>query len=306
MLHQQKEPVIETVSLKDVDNPNQVSLFIKREDLIHQSISGNKWRKLNYNLKMAQQTGHDCLLTFGGAYSNHVYAVAAAAQETGFKSIGVIRGEEHLPLNSTLRFAEEQRMLLKYVDRQQYKNQAQPEFINQLKDEFGKFYLLPEGGTNGLALIGAAEIVGGIAKDYDIVVLAAGTGGTAAGIIAGMNGLGKVMAISVLKVDFMNNEISKLLNQNGLGNLNNWQVNNDYHFGGYAKFTPELIAFINNFSSTYGIQLDPIYTGKMMYGLLDLIKQGKFEKGAKILVIHTGGLQGIAGFNERFGNLIEV
>ena len=270
------------------------------------TISGNKWRKLNYNLKMAQQTGHNTLLTFGGAYSNHVFAVAAAANELGFKSIGIIRGEEHLPLNPTLQFAVDQGMQLAYIDREQYRNKTDPNFIHQLTAQFGKFFIIPEGGTNALAIIGAAEIMGGITKDYDVVVLAAGTGGTTAGIVAGMNGAGQVIGISVLKGDFLNNDIANLLVQNGFGYLKNWQVNNDYHFGGYAKFTPDLIAFINEFKQTYGIQLDPVYTGKMMYGVIDMIKQGAFAKGTRVLAIHTGGLQGIAGFNERYGNLIDT
>ena len=306
MLIQEQEPIIQPVSLNDVTNPRNISLFLKREDLIHSTISGNKWRKLNYNLKMAQQTGHNTLLTFGGAYSNHIYAVVAAANELDFKSIGVIRGEEHLPLNPTLQFAVDQGMQLEYIDREQYRNKTEANFIRRLTEQFGKFYLIPEGGTNPLAIIGAAEIMGGIAADYDVVVLAAGTGGTTTGVVAGMNGLGKVIGIAVLKGNFLTDDIAKFLSQSGLGNLKNWQVNNNYHFGGYAKFTPELIDFINSFKQTHGVQLDPIYTGKMMYGVIDMIKQGAFDEGSKVLAIHTGGLQGIAGFNERFGNLIDT
>ena len=306
MLTKHQEPVIQEISLANISNPNNVSLSVKREDLIHPTISGNKWRKLNYNLKMAQQTGHDTLLTFGGAYSNHVFAVAAAAKEIGMKCIGIIRGEEHLPLNPTLRFAIDQGMQLKYVDRAQYRNKTEAGFVEQLKQEFGKFYLVPEGGTNPLAIIGAAEIMGGIADDYDVVVLAAGTGGTTAGVIAGMNGAGAVIGISVLKGDFLQNEVDKLLNQSGLGHLHNWEVNNNYHFGGYAKYNNELVIFVNEFKSEHGIPLDPIYTGKIMFGVMDLIKTGAFREGARVLAIHTGGLQGIAGFNERFGSLIDT
>jgi 1-aminocyclopropane-1-carboxylate deaminase/D-cysteine desulfhydrase-like pyridoxal-dependent ACC family enzyme len=306
MISKHQEPTIQEISLVDIPNPERIQLFIKREDLIHPTISGNKWRKLNYNLKMARQTGHDTLLTFGGAYSNHLFAVAAAAREIGMKSIGIVRGEEHLPLNPTLRFVVNSGMQLKYISRDLYANKTDPEFVEQMKQQFGKFFLIPEGGTNPLAILGAAEIMGGISNDYDVVVLAAGTGGTTAGVIAGMNGVGYVIGVSVLKGGFLHGEIEKLLKQSGLGHLSSWKVNNEYHFGGYAKFNNELIHFINQFRKTYDIPLDPIYTGKMMFGVMDMIKKGCFPKGTKVLAIHTGGLQGIAGFNERFGNLIEI
>ena len=288
------------------DNPNRVRLYVRRDDLSHPVVSGNKWRKLCYNLAAARQQGHDTLLTFGGAYSNHLHAVAGAAQEAGFKSIGIVRGEEHLPLNPTLRAARHMGMALHYMDRTTYRQKHTPEVIRALHEQFGRFYLIPEGGTNRLALQGAAEMVTELDEDYDYYCLPCGTGGTAAGVISGLQGQGQVLAFSVLKGDFHTATIKELLKDNNCSHLANWQVITDYHFGGYARFTPDLIGFINDFKKNYHIPLDPIYTGKLFYGLFDLIANGFFKPDSRILAYHTGGLQGIDGFNERFGPLIET
>ena len=302
MFTNSKSPVIQEIIPRK--NPNDVRLFIKREDLLHPIISGNKWRKLKYNLLAAKEAGETTLLTFGGAYSNHIHAVAGAAKEFGFKSIGVIRGEEHLPLNSTLKDAADLGMLFYYLDRTTYRKKHTNEVIESLRNRFGHFYLIPEGGTNELAIKGAAEIVEGIENDYDYFCLACGTGGTATGIISGLNGGSEVIGFSVLKGDFHQQEIKTWLSSIGKPELNNWHINLDYHFGGYAKYNKELIEFINDFKENYQIQLDPIYTGKMLFGIFNLIAKGKFPQKAKVLAIHTGGLQGIAGFNQRFNNLL--
>lgn len=306
MLKQHQEPIIQRISLDKVENPGNVTLYMKREDLIHPTVSGNKWRKLKYNLAFAMQAGFTKVLTFGGAFSNHLYAVAAAAHELGLESIGVVRGEQILPLNPTLAFAEKNGMKLTYVSRSNYKQKDSPEFIAKMKSEFGKFYLIPEGGTNSMALMGAAEIMAGIDQDYNHVIVAAGTGGTMAGIISGLNGVGFVTGIPVLKGGFMKEEVARHLTSIGLGHLLNYDCLDEYHFGGYAKFNDSLIRFINGFRKNHDIALDPIYTGKMMYAVLDQIAKGNFKEGSKVLVIHTGGLQGIQGFNERFGNIIET
>lgn len=294
----------EITRLNPEDNPNKVGLYILREDLIHPIVSGNKWRKLKYNLLAARESGESTLLSFGGAYSNHIHALAAAAKETGLKSIGIIRGEEHLPLNPTLTDAKAMGMELHYMDRTSYRLKDSLKVFESLKQQFGKFYLIPEGGTNKLAIKGAAGIVENIENDYDYFCLACGTGGTTTGVISGLNGKGEVLGFSVLKGVFHHQEIKNWLEKIGQGKLNNWQINSDYHFGGYANFDNRLIMFINNFKKNHNIQLDPIYTGKMMYGVLDLIGRGKFRNNARILAIHTGGLQGIMGFNQRFGQLI--
>ncbi len=288
------------------ENPKNVRLFIKREYLIHPIISGNKWHKLKYNLIAAREAGKSTLLSFGGAYSNHIHAVAGAARDYGFNSIGIIRGEEHLPLNPTLIEAQAMGMEIHYMDRTTYRQKHTSDVIKSLRQQYGSFYLIPEGGTNELAIKGAAKIVLDIEKDYDFFCLACGTGGTAAGLICGLIGLGQIIGFSVLKGDFHQQEIKNWLEKIGEDNLSNWQINSDYHFGGYAKYDWRLVKFINDFKRIYSIQLDPIYTGKMMYGVFEMISNGDFPENAKILAIHTGGLQGIKGFNQRFGKLIEV
>ncbi|RLD23092.1 MAG: 1-aminocyclopropane-1-carboxylate deaminase/D-cysteine desulfhydrase [Bacteroidetes bacterium] len=287
-------------------NPNNVKLFIKREDLLHPIISGNKWRKLKYNLLAAQEAGETTLLTFGGAYSNHIHAVAGAAKEFGFNSIGVIRGEEHLPLNPTLQDAQDFGMEFYYLDRATYRLKHTEEVVNSLRKNFGSFYLVPEGGTNQLAIKGAAEIVEGIENDYDYFCLACGTAGTVIGIISGLQGGAEVIGFSILKGDFHQQEVKNWLSIIGQPEIKNWQINLDYHFGGYAKYNQQLVDFINNFKARYQIQLDPIYTGKMVYGVMELIARSEFPKESRILVIHTGGLQGVKGFNQRFNNLLNT
>lgn len=271
-----------------------LQLFIKREDLIHPKVSGNKWRKLKYNLLKAKEEGYTTLLTFGGAYSNHIYATAAAANEAGFESVGVIRGEELAtkPLNHTLTFAQEQGMQLHFLSREDYRRKSEETVVKSLEDKFGRFYLLPEGGTNNLAVKGAEEIVDEEAKLFDFICLSVGTGGTVSGVIAATEKHQHTIGFSALKGDFLNDEVKTLLKGYSNKDRSNWQIENDYHFGGYAKTNDELLDFIQKFEDQYNILLDPIYTGKMMYGVYDKIKNGHFKSGSRILVIHTGGLQG--------------
>ena len=217
----------------------------------------------------------------------------------------MIRGERIEPLNPTLQFAESNGMQLHFVTRSAYRNKYQPEFIQKLKSKFDDFFLVPEGGSNALAVKGCAEIIDEIDIDYDYVCSAIGTGGTLAGLILGTNNYGKVLGFPALKGgDFLQKDIVNLLDNNA-NNYTNWQLITDYHFGGYAKFKPELIDFINDFKRQFNIQLEPIYTGKMLFGIFDLIQKDFFEKGTTIIAIHTGGLQGIDGFNQRFGDLID-
>lgn len=275
---------------------HQIDLRILRLDQTHPEISGNKWFKLKYNLLEAKKQGHSKLLTFGGAYSNHIYAVAAAAKLFSFESIGIIRGEAHKQLNPTLEFATKSGMHLKYVDRGSYRRKSEAEFINQLKEELGEFYLIPEGGTNQLAIKGAAEIAELINGNIDYYCLPVGTGGTIAGLISGLKGNGKVIGFSALKGSFLQKEVEQLLSDHSENPMKNWSIQNDYHFGGYAKTKPELMHFILEIERDFKLELEPIYTGKMLYGIIDLIEKGSFETGSKILAIHTGGLQGRAGF----------
>ncbi|MBF8965408.1 1-aminocyclopropane-1-carboxylate deaminase/D-cysteine desulfhydrase [Pontibacter sp. FD36] len=279
-----------------------IALWVKREDLLHPTISGNKWRKLKYNLKEAKRLLHNTLLTFGGAYSNHIAAVAAAGQEFGFKTIGIIRGEEHLPLNPTLTFAQAAGMELHYISREAYRQKSDPLYLTQLAEQFDNPYIIPEGGTNALAVKGCTEIVSDISIDYDYICCASGTGGTLAGIIAGLKGEKQVLGYPALKGgDFLKEEIEQLIKSYSGQHYDNWQLINDYHFGGYAKVRPELLDFIRDFQQEHSLPLEPVYTGKMFYGLIDLIQKGYFPKGSRIVVVHTGGLQGNAGFKERLG-----
>lgn len=278
-----------------LDFQTDVQLFIKREDLIHSFVSGNKYRKLYYNIQKAKEENHTILLTFGGAFSNHIAATAAAGKMYGFKTIGIIRGEEleHKEKNSTLTFAISCGMQLKYVTRSEYRIKNTSEFHAQLKDEFGRFYTIPEGGTNELAVKGCKEIISSEEKEFDHICCAVGTGGTISGIIEAAHAHQKVWGFPALKGDFLTTEIQQYSQRN------NWELITEYHFGGYGKVTEPLIHFINTFKKNTNIPLDPIYTGKMLFGIIDLIKKGHFDKQKRILAIHTGGLQGIAGMNKK-------
>lgn len=292
MIKYQKTTIEELKS--QIFEQSGVRLLIKREDQNHPFVSGNKWWKLKYNLEEAVKNRHNTLLTFGGAYSNHIYATAAAAHELGLKSIGIIRGEEVLPHNPTLSFAKARGMQLHYVSRETYRNKTESSFIEQLHSQFGDFYLVPEGGTNELAVKGCAEFATQLSSevDFDYLCLPMGTGGTIAGLAESLSESKKVIGFPVLKgATFLEDEICRYTTKN------NWHLVYDYHFGGYAKVTKELTEFMDQFESEFNIPLDPIYTSKMMFGVMDLIKKKFFEPGSSILAIHTGGLQGKAGFN---------
>ncbi len=271
-----------------------VELYIKREDKIHAFVSGNKYRKLKYNLLEADKRGFTTLLTFGGAYSNHIAAVASAGNILGFKTIGVIRGDElrgAIDSNPTLRFSQDNGMQFKFIARDLYRDKTNNSFIESLKSEFGEFYLIPEGGTNALAIQGCEEILIESDNKFDYICCAIGTGGTVSGLINCSKPGQQVLGFPALKGEFLQQVISKFALKE------NWKLIHDYHFGGYAKINTELISFINEFKKKNNIPLDPVYTGKMMFGIFDLIEKNYFPKGSKILAIHTGGLQGISGMN---------
>lgn len=270
-------------------------MYLKPEYTLHAFISGNKFRKLRYNIEEAKALKHHRLLTFGGAYSNHLAAVAAAGKIHGFSTVGIVRGEELETVatqNPTLQYCRTQGMQLHFVDRATYRTKGSREFTDYLHTEFGDFYLLPEGGTNAPAVKGCEEILTAEDAAFDYICCPVGTGGTLAGISNSAGAHQKILGFPALKGDFLNEAI-RLYTQK-----TNWELVTDYHFGGYAKINPSLIAFINWFKTTYTIPLDPVYTGKMMYGVFDLLRKGYFAPDTKILVIHTGGLQGISGMNQ--------
>ncbi|MDX1702487.1 MAG: pyridoxal-phosphate dependent enzyme [Melioribacteraceae bacterium] len=302
------DQVIKSAPLQLVELPNncnKVSIMVKREDLLHPIISGNKWRKLKYNLIEAKKGGFNTLLTFGGAYSNHIHATSYAGKLFGFKTIGLIRGEEHLPLNPTLEYAKSQGMEIHYIDRTTYRRKREKSLLNLMRNKFGDFYLLPEGGSNRLAVKGCAEIIQDIDVEFDYILAACGTGGTLAGLIAGLDGKKEIIGIPVLKgANFLVSEIRSLVEEYSPKQYDNWRLQLDYHFGGYAKINSELIGFMNKFELDNEILLDPVYTAKLMFAVNSMIGKGEFKEGSTVIAIHTGGIQGRKGMKNKVDKLL--
>jgi 1-aminocyclopropane-1-carboxylate deaminase len=264
-----------------------VRLYVKRDDLIHPEIPGNKWRKLKYNLAAAREQGQGTLLTFGGAYSNHIRAVAAAGYYFGFATIGVIRGEEHLPHNPTLAYAVGRGMRLVHLDRTTYRAKTDPQVIAGLRREFGDFYLVPEGGTNALALGGCAELPAEIPFAFDWICCAAGTGGTLAGIALGLNEGQRAVGFSALKGGaFLVDDVRRLQAEYGRV-TGTWSVETDYHFGGFARRDAKLDDFIRDFEERHAITLEWVYVAKMMYGIFALVRAGRFVPGTVVVATVT-------------------
>lgn len=281
-----------------------VRLLLWRDDLANPDLPGNKARKLKYNLLQAKAEGHTRLLTFGGAYSNHLAAVAAAGRLYNFQTTGLVRGEAHQPLNPTLARCAAAGMALHYLDRGTYRRRAEPAFLHDLQQRYGPAYLLPEGGTNALALRGVAELIGELRQHvaFDAVAVAAGTGGTLAGLALGLAEASypaSAIGVAALKgADFLRAEVDSLTLAAAGRQLSNYELHTGYHFGGYAKLPAELRAFIRGFEREFGVLLDPIYTSKLLFGVLDLIAHGHFAPGSTLVAVHTGGLQAWAGFSQ--------
>jgi 1-aminocyclopropane-1-carboxylate deaminase len=288
---------ISNIPLQQIDDEilrsHGVKLYVLRTDLSNKDISGNKLFKLKYNLLQAKKFKCDTLLTFGGAFSNHIAATAAAGKNFGFKTMGIIRGEKQLPLNPTLQYATECGMQLHYVPRSLYKDKIL--LNNYVKEQFDDegIYFIPEGGSNELGVKGCEEITNFIPIDFDYIVVSCGTGATVSGIIRSLKNEQHAIGFQILKGDgYIRNELNKWLAND---DKDNWHINEDYHFGGYAKVKQELITFVNDFEKTHNIPLDFVYTAKMMFGTYDLIKTGFFARGKTIVFVHTGGIQGNAG-----------
>ena len=297
----------------------EISLEVLRIDQTDALISGNKWFKLKYNLIQAKQDGYSTLLSFGGPFSNHLHALAAAGKAQQFHTIGIIRGEAHIPLNPTLSDAVKNGMKLYYIDRKTYRNKHSPGVLKRIlsnvindsslsqiltKDDI---YIVPEGGTNTLAIKGAAEIISFIPEKTDIICIPCGTGGTIAGLLSGLNQSqahhAVVYGFPALKgAEFLQEEILSLLKQDI---KISWRLLHNYHFGGFGKINKELALFMQSFEKQHGIELDPIYTAKMFFAIFDLIKSDFFTKGSKIIAIHTGGLQGKRGMQQKIHRLID-
>ncbi|TFV92013.1 1-aminocyclopropane-1-carboxylate deaminase/D-cysteine desulfhydrase [Algoriphagus kandeliae] len=294
-------PIINQILDHPLLEEKGVELSIKRLDWVHELVPGNKFFKLKYNLEKAIRENKNTLLTFGGAYSNHIHAVANAAHSLGINAIGIIRGEETFPLNPTLSDAKSKGMHLHYISRSLYREKTDDSFIQELHDLFGDFYLIPEGGTNLEAIKGTQEILKEEDQEFSYISLSIGTGGTFAGILQASQNHQKILGFSSLKGDFIKKEMEALIKTFSINPKGQFQIFTDYHFGGYAKYDQSLVEFIWWFFETFGIVLDPIYTGKMLFGIWDLIKKDYFPKGSKILAIHTGGIQGNKGFTFQTG-----
>jgi 1-aminocyclopropane-1-carboxylate deaminase len=278
-----------------------ITLSIKRDDQQHEIISGNKLFKLFYHLEKCQQLGVKTIVTFGGAYSNHVHATAYAAKQMGIKVVAIIRGELLLPLNPTLKDCVDWGMIIEPVNRQEYKIKGQSEIIQKIIAGYENPYVIPEGGSDLLGVKGAAKILEGVDQSrFDYIVCACGTGTTVSGIIQQAASHIHVLGMAVLKgASWMHEEVQGWLNKLESEGVNSgeaiWSINTDYHFGGYAKTSGELDAFIDQINQIHSLPLEHIYTGKALYGVLDLAEQGFFKLGSRILFIHTGGLQGARG-----------
>jgi 1-aminocyclopropane-1-carboxylate deaminase len=263
-----------------------VRVLLKRDDLIHPDFPGNKWRKLAPNLAAAREQGHTTLLTFGGAFSNHLRAVAAAGYYFGFQTVGVVRGEEHLPLNDVLTAASEFGMRLTYVDRAAYRDKTSPDALNRLRSEFGDCYVLPEGGSNALAVRGCADIPREIPEPFDVICCAVGTGGTLAGISRGLSAGQRALGFAVLRGGgFLSDDVTAL-QQAAFGTAYpNWSIETGFHCGGYARRTPALDAFAADFEQRHGVRPNWVYEAKMLLGLLNLVEAGCFRMNTAIVAV---------------------
>jgi 1-aminocyclopropane-1-carboxylate deaminase len=276
-----------------------INLWLKRDDLLHPQVSGNKWRKLKYNLVAARDAGFDTLLTFGGAFSNHLYATAASGQINGLKTIGVVRGDElaKQPLNPTLTFCQEAGMTLHFVSRADYSRKEDPHYLADLQAKFGLFYLLPEGGTNALALQGTAEILPEIVAELgfwpDAVACSVGTGGTVLGLTQSAKNSDLAPKTQILGFLALKTQHFMLPTIDNCSLITDYcSLITDYHFGGYARTTPELLRFMHDFETRTGILIEQVYTAKMLFGIYDLARRGYFSPAATVVAVHTGGLQG--------------
>ena len=285
---------------------HDVQVQIKRDDLIHPIISGNKWRKLKFNLAHIQHNkAIKGVLSFGGSYSNHIHALAFACYQMKIPCIGIIRGEPHYANNFTLSWAKHWGMKLHFVDRKTYRKRNEVDYVNQLKVQFPDYQIIPEGGSNSLAIGGVAEIITELKQqtEFDTLITPVGSGGTLAGLISGdcntNENLHNILGIAVLKeAEYLVDSIKALLPESTITH-DKWKLLTDFHRGGYAKFSSEDIARILEFNQITGVEFEPVYSGKMILALLDLLEQKYFPKGERIVLLHTGGMQGVGGMIER-------
>lgn len=285
----------DAAAIEEIHHPlldeHKIEVSIKREDLIHPIISGNKWRKLKYTLEDALKKEADHLISMGGAYSNHLHALAFIGHKLKLKTTGLIRGEPQE--NLTLHDLQQWGMHLEFISRSDFRNLRKHKRFDAAPAKQYQGYWIPEGGYGHHALPGIKEIMRGVDVNFDVITVACGTGTTLAGLVQATPKSKKLMGFSSLKGGgFLEKDVKKLIN---ISARTNWSINFDYHFGGFAKTNEELLTFISDFESQTSIPLEPVYNGKMLFGVFDWIKKGRFKKGTKILTIHTGGLQGHRG-----------
>ena len=287
-----------------------VEVWLKRDDQIHPVISGNKWRKLLYNFKYVQENNLKGVVTFGGAFSNHIAATAYAGDYFNVSTVGIIRGQEANFNNPTLQQAQQNGMQLLAISRDKYATKNSAEFLNELQNKYPNYLIVPEGGANIMGVWGCMEILQETPKDFDLIAVALGSATTFSGIVASAKAK-KVLGFPALKGgDYLRETVSNFLKdlekhphpKTTFTATPNWDFNNSFHFGGFAKVKEDLVVFMNTFWEETGVALDPIYTGKMMFGVKEMLQTNQFKKGTKILAIHTGGLQGIKGINQKLKN----
>lgn len=281
-------------------------IFVKRDDLIDARVSGNKWRKLRYNLLQMEALGKSGVLTFGGAYSNHLIAVASAASKLGVKSIGIVRGDElTAESNDNLKNCQELGMELLFISRLEYGNRNDPEYLSTLKAAYHDLYLVPEGGANFYGMVGCQEIVKEINIAFDAIFVSQGTATTSCGIASVLD-RAELYVVPALKGFESINEMAKVYEYAAFTSeyidelKSRITVLSNYHFGGYGKYTIDLLEFIRSIYQSTGLRLDPIYTGKAFFALYDQIKNGIFDDRT-VVFVHTGGLAGIKGIEEKSG-----
>lgn len=292
-----KKSILQKIEISRL-NKRAIQLFVKRDDLIDDFVSGNKWRKLKYNVAYAKQIKKEGVLTFGGAFSNHLVATAAACHKVGIRAIGIVRGEELNEMsNEILEKCIHFGMELKFISREEYHLRNDRIYHEELTIDFPNFHIVPEGGSNYYGMIGCQEILQETPNDFDHIFVAQGTTTTSAGIALGLTENSKLHVVPVLKGFDSLGEMRNLYLKSGIEQkmveeiLLHTDVLCDYHFGGYGKYTSELLVFMENIFQETGIPLDPVYTGKTFFALIDWVEKMNIYN-SKILFIHTGGIQG--------------
>ncbi len=290
-----------------------LDVFVKRDDLIHSDISGNKWRKLKWNIAQAQKRRNQQIITFGGAHSNHIAATAAAGKAFGIKTIGIIRGEEVDLNNPTLSFAAEMGMEIQRVSRSEFRGIDTRDYLESLREVYGNAYVIPQGGANFYGVNGCMEIMSELGESYQRIFVASGTGTTFAGMALGNRQKASLFSVPVLKNGgFIEEDVNRFISEFLVDEETEAEVRSnlhymlDYHFGGYAKINSQLIEFIREIYNTTDLKLDPVYTGKAFFALCDMAKNTDAIQGEKWLFIHTGGLQGIAAMEEKMGERLFI